>query len=96
MGPHCGCWWSCLGGVVLEVGCGVEGEQKAQEGGCGAPAHLIHWDVGGWMVSAWGPTAATSLQLCWSVSGVRKEGEWWHRVSLKAGDRKALNITVWE
>lgn len=44
--------------------------------------------------SAWGPKAAASLQLCWSVSGVKKEGEWWHGVGLKARDRKALNVTV--
>jgi len=60
---------------ILGAGCGVEeGKQKAEEGKCGAPAHLCHWDEEGWMASARGPKATTSLQLCSGVSGVRKEG----------------------
>lgn len=38
-----------------------------------------------------GSKAAASLELCWGLSGVRKGGEQWNAVVLKARHRKALN-----
>lgn len=54
-------------------------KQKAQEGGCGAPVHLCHWDVEGWMASAWEHHCITAAVLdCeWGEEGWRVGGVEW-------------------